>query len=340
MSHDAQLTPIADGLYAWLPDGRGSWGLANCGLLVSGDQAALVDTPYDLPHTRALLAACAPVLETAAARIGTAITTHSNGDHSFGLVALDDDVEIIGTEDYLHALEHEPTPGQMEQLIHRMPQDQPTTWYLRRHFGHFDFSGLDVVPPTRTFAGELDLRIGRAEVRLVQAGPAHTDGDLWVHLPEHGVVFTGDLVFSDNHPVHWAGPIDNVIDACRRILDTGAEVIVPGHGPVLTPAGLRSHLDYLGWVRDRAHQLHTQGVPAASAAVHLIDSGRYAGLGLPERLAITIATEYRHLEGRTGTPDLVGLVDSAARIALSREDARIPGPRSAAEDSSNAAPPQ
>jgi cyclase len=338
MSHHAHLTPIAEGLYAWLPEGRGTWGLANCGLLVSGDQAALVDTPYDLPHTAALLAACAPVLGTDA-RIGTAITTHSNGDHSYGLAALGE-VEVIGTRDYLHALDHEPTPQQMHQLIHGTPPDQPTTWYLRRHFGRFDFTGIATVAPTRTFTGSLDLRIGDAEVRLVQAGPAHTDGDLWVHLPQHGVVFTGDVVFADDHPVHWAGPVDNVIDACLRILGTGAEVIVPGHGPLMTPADLRAHVDYLRWVRDGAHRLHARGVPAQSAAVQLIDSGRYAHLGLPERLAITVATEYRYLAGETETPNLVALVDAAARIALSREQARIPGQRSEADDPSKAAPPQ
>ena len=330
MSHDAHLTPIADGLFAWLPDGRGTWGLANCGLLVSGEQAALIDTPYDLPHTRALLDACARVLG-AQARIGTAITTHSNGDHSYGLAALAD-VEIIGTEDYLHALEHEPTPQQMHQLIHDTPQDQPTAWYLRRHFGRFEFADLEIVAPTRTFSERLELRVGTAEVRLAQAGPAHTDGDLWVHLPQHGAVFTGDLAFADDHPVHWAGPLDNVIDACLSILATGAEVIVPGHGPLMTRAGLRAHIDYLGWVRDRARELHARGVTALDAAVQLIDSGRYARLGLPERLAITVSTEYRHLEGRTGTPSLVALVDAAARIALRREQARVPAPRTSVEE--------
>ncbi|QMU77709.1 MBL fold metallo-hydrolase [Streptacidiphilus sp. PB12-B1b] len=336
MSHDAHLAPIADGLYAWLPDGRGTWGLANCGLLVSEGQAALIDTPYDLPRTRALLEAAAPVLGPQG-RIGTAITTHSNGDHSYGLAALGD-VEIIGTRDYLHALDHEPTPQQMHALVAETPPDQPTSWYLRRHFGRFDFTGIDPVAPTRTFSGSLELRIGAAEVRLVQAGPAHTDGDLWVHLPQHGVVFTGDVVFADDHPVHWAGPIDNVIDACLGILATGAQVIVPGHGPLMTPADLRGHIDYLRWVRDGAHRLHALGVPAQSAALQLIDSGRYPGLGLPERLAITVATEYRHLAGETGTPDLVVLVGAAARIALGREQARIPGQRSGADDPSNAAP--
>lgn len=338
MSHDAHLTPIADGLFAWLPDEPGAWGLANCGLLVSGGQAALIDTPYDLPHTHALLDACARVLGPEA-RIGTAITTHSNGDHSYGLAALTD-VEIIGTEDYLHALEHEPTPQQMHQLVHETPQDQPTAWYLSRHFGRFRFDDLALVAPTRTFRGQLDLRVGAAEVRLTQAGPAHTDGDLWIHLPQHGVVFAGDLAFAGDHPVHWAGPLDNVIDACLSILATGATVIVPGHGPLMTQDDLRAHIDYLGWVRDQARQLHARGVPATNAALHLIESGRYPGLGLPERLAITLSTEYRHLEGETETPNLVALVDAAARIALSRENARVPGPRTSVEGSSLTPPTQ
>ncbi|MEZ0090195.1 MBL fold metallo-hydrolase [Streptacidiphilus sp. EB129] len=319
MSEEARLTAVADGLFVWCPEGRGTWGLANCGLLVTEAQAVLVDTPYDLPRTRRLLAAAEPVLGPDRS-IGTVLLTHSNGDHSYGLPALPG-VEVIGTEAYLHALDHEPTPEQMHLLTRGGAPGEATGWYLAKHFGRYDFTGLEIVPPTRVFSGELDLDVDGTPVRLTQAGPAHTDGDLWVHLPEQGVVFAGDLVFAGDHPVHWAGPLASVIDGCERILGTGAEVIVPGHGPLLGPAGLRDYVDYLSWVAERCRVLRLGGIPAQDAALRLIDSGRYPELGLPERLAITVATEYRHLSGDQDTPDLVGLVGAAARIALARAEA-------------------
>ena len=92
--------------------------------------------------------------------------------------------------------------------------------------------------PTRTFDGELELFVGERSVKLIELGPAHTGGDVVVHLPDAGVVFTGDLLFHGGHPVIWAGPIANWIAACERIADLGASTVVPGHGPVATTAAV------------------------------------------------------------------------------------------------------
>ena len=63
------------------------------------------------------------------------------------------------------------------------------------------------MPPTWTFDGELELRVGDRRVRLLEVGPAHTAGDVVVHLPDDGVVFTGDILFHGGHPIVWAGPV-------------------------------------------------------------------------------------------------------------------------------------
>ncbi len=48
-------------------------------------------------------------------------------------------------------------------------------------------------------------------------GPAHTNSDVVVYVPEDKVLFAGDLFFNDGAPVVWAGPIQNWIDACDKI---------------------------------------------------------------------------------------------------------------------------
>lgn len=76
------LHDLGNNTWAWLqPDG--GWGLSNAGLIVDGDQTLMVDTLFDLAHTREMLAAyrrAAP----AANNIGVLVNTHSNGDHTFG----------------------------------------------------------------------------------------------------------------------------------------------------------------------------------------------------------------------------------------------------------------
>jgi hypothetical protein len=148
-------------------------------------------------------------------------------------------------------------------------------------------------------------------------------------------VFTGDVVFSStpeqpgDHPSHWAGPLANVIGACEQALATGAEIFVPGHGPVLDRDGVRRHIGYLDYVRERAHALHGAGIPALDAARRVIAEQRHPELGLPERLVLTVAAEYRHLDGsaKPGILESMGQVALVAR-ELAEETARVPRPRS------------
>lgn len=178
--------------------------------------------------------------------------------------------------------------------------------------------------PTTYFTGELELTLGEYPVRISALPPAHTTGDLMVHLPAQDAVFTGDIIFSStpgqpgDHPVHWAGPLSNVIAACERVLDTGAGTVVPGHGPILDRAGVRDHIVYLEYVRERAHAFHTAGIPAVEAARRVIGEGRYPELGLPERLVVTIGSEYRQLDG-TELPGVLQVMTEVAEVAQELE---------------------
>ena len=46
----------------------------------------------------------------------------------------------------------------------------------------------------------------------------------------------------------WAGPVANWIAACERILELAPTVVVPGHGPLATPAAvadLKGYFEFL-----------------------------------------------------------------------------------------------
>ncbi|SEE51694.1 Glyoxylase, beta-lactamase superfamily II [Streptomyces sp. 3213] len=319
MTDATQLHEITAGVHMWAPDGVDTWGLANCGLVHSDGEVLLVDTPYTPALTEDLLAATRRV--TGGTAPGTVVATHANGDHTWGNQCLVGS-EILATD---AALEHqcvEPTPQQLHALVWESDPDQPLGWYFRRHFGKFDFSGIQVLPPTATFSGRHDLTVGRIPVELHEVGPAHTVGDLVVHLPEQRVVFAGDIVFSGDHPCHWAGPLDRIAAAAERVLAFDPEWIVPGHGPLMTPGQLRTYIAYLDDLSDQALLLHGQGKTPIEAARILIDEDRYPGLGLPERLAITLSTEFRHLNQDHSRPSLVEPFTLAARIAWRRASDR------------------
>lgn len=313
MNIPAHLHTVAEGVHVWAPDAADSWGLANCTLVVSHGQAALVDTPYTTRLAEAMMAAARPHIPDGVT-IGTVINTHSNGDHAFtnGYFA-SAGAEILTTAACAEHAHTDPTPEQMQAVVHGERTD-PLARYMRRHFGRFDYANLKTVPATRTFSGELHLRIGRTDLHLLEAGPAHTQGDLIAHLPHQRVVCAGDIVFTADHPVHWAGPLASVIDTCHRILALRPETVIPGHGPLVGPDGLRNYIDYLRHVRGHIRAAFDAGRAAEEAAAAVIAEGRYPQLGLPERLVVLADMEYDHLAESSTTPDILGRLAKMAQF--------------------------
>ncbi|MFE7117915.1 MBL fold metallo-hydrolase [Streptomyces sp. NPDC057654] len=298
------LHEIAPDTYAYLqPDG--SWGWSNAGLIVSGDQGLLVDTLFTVPLTRDMLDTVARTLP--GVTIGALVNSHCDGDHWWGNQLLPD-AEIIASEaaatemrqDHLHEVLSAPTA----------PGAAPLPGVVERMRRTFDFGGITPTPPTRTFSGELELKVGERTVRLIEVGPAHTAGDVLVHVPDSGVLFTGDMLFIGGHPVIHSGPAQNWIAACDLMLGLDVGTIVPGHGPVIGKSEVRDFRDYLERVRDHAVRTHRAGIPAVRAAQEM-DLDGFAHWDDPERLVLNIGAIHRELNG-DGTPremDLMGRMD-------------------------------
>jgi glyoxylase-like metal-dependent hydrolase (beta-lactamase superfamily II) len=234
------LHELGDGLFAYLqPDG--GWGWSNAGLITAGGTSLLVDTLYDLRLTREMLNAMAPVLERHP--LDAAMNTHANPDHCFGNELLPSACEIFASAAAaaeMGAL----SPGLLSSLKSAPDMPPDLAEFVQHAFGPFEFEGITFRAPSQTFEGRLDLKVGERDVTLLELGPAHTGGDTIVHVPDARTVFTGDLLFIDGTPIVWAS-LSNWIAACDRILDLGAEVLVPGHGPVTDASGVRDVRRYL-----------------------------------------------------------------------------------------------
>ncbi|MEE2674316.1 MAG: MBL fold metallo-hydrolase [Myxococcota bacterium] len=283
---------MGDGIYAWLqPDG--SWGWSNAGLVTDGDQSLLVDTLFDLRLTAEMLAAMQDAAP-AARSIDTLVNTHANGDHCYGnqLVA---DATIITSAATAEELA-EVSPALMADMLENADQMGEAGAFFKQVFGPFDFTGIEVPPVSQTFSGELTVTVGDKSVDLIEVGPAHTKGDVLVHVPEDGVVFTGDILFIEGTPIMWEGPVGNWIRACERIEELGAAVVVPGHGPITDRSGARAVRDYLVYVRDEARTRFDAGL-SANEAVKDIALGPYASWGDAERIAVNVHTLYREFGG-------------------------------------------
>jgi glyoxylase-like metal-dependent hydrolase (beta-lactamase superfamily II) len=283
------LTDLGNGTFAYLqPDG--SWGWSNAGLITDGDQSLLVDTLFDLHLTREMLASMRDAAPKAAAQIGTLVNTHHNGDHCYGNECVHG-AEIISSAHAAEEMKRE-QPTLLAGFLKAAPGLGLTGEYLKHCFGAFDFEGITPTLPTTTFSGRLQRKVGSKSVDLIEVGPAHTGGDILVHVPSDRTVFTGDILFIEGTPIMWAGPVGNWIEACEQILKLDCETIVPGHGPVTDKRGVKAVQSYLGYIRDEARKRFDAGLSARDAA-HDIALGDYDSWGDAERIAVNVASLYR-----------------------------------------------
>jgi len=306
----AGLHPLAHGAYAWLaPDG--SWGWSNAGLIVDGEESLLVDTLYDLELTAEMLRKMRQA-EPLSKTIGTLVNTHANGDHCHGN-QLVTGAEIIAST--ASALEmNELPPEAMAAMMEAAKGMGGVGDYFLHCFGQFRFDNISHTPPTRTFDGELDLRVGDKPVHLIEVGPAHTRGDVLVHSPHDRTVFTGDILFIEGTPVMWAGPVANWIKACLLIEDMDVDLIVPGHGPITDKHGVAHVRHYLQYVQHEARIRYDAGLSAFEAAKD-IEISEYSSWSDPERIAVNVDSLYREFAGEQAATDVVELFSRMAELA-------------------------
>jgi glyoxylase-like metal-dependent hydrolase (beta-lactamase superfamily II) len=309
------LEELGNGLYAWMqPDG--GWGWSNAGFVRDGDESLLIDTLFDEPLTAAMLAAFEDATGIAPERIGQLVNTHANGDHTHGN-ALVPNAEVIASAAAAEEMRELP-PAALAELKADGAAGAlgEAGRYFAEIFEPFDFTRACGRMPTRTFERRLDLRVGDRQVELHMLGPAHSSGDVLVWLPAERAVYTGDLLFIEGTPVMWAGPVDNWLAACDRILAFGADHIVPGHGPMTDTAGVRAVQQYLRFVDREARLRFAAGISAEAAALD-IALGEYRHWVDAERIAVNVDTLFRGYRGDHSPPDVVRLFGLMASVRRS-----------------------
>ncbi|MBK8016898.1 MAG: MBL fold metallo-hydrolase [Betaproteobacteria bacterium] len=116
------------------------------------------------------------------------------------------------------------------------------------------FRAVESIPgltwPNIVFESELTLFLGKLEVRILHLGRGHTKGDTVVWLPQHKVLFSGDLVEFAATPYTGDAYLQDWPRTLDRIAALGPEKLVPGRGEALqTPEkvaqGLQDTRDFI-----------------------------------------------------------------------------------------------
>jgi glyoxylase-like metal-dependent hydrolase (beta-lactamase superfamily II) len=332
-----KLREVANGVFAWeQPDG--GWGLSNSGLVIQAGASLLVDTLFDKRSTERMLAEMRRKVAAARA-VECVVNTHANGDHCWGN-ELVEGARIVASSACAAEMAELP-PAKMATLmalsrgvaklggvgrglgrtlskvgLSKAGGFFEAAWYLVEAFGSFDFRGTRLVLPNETFEGELSLEVNGRRVELIEVGPAHTQGDTIAWVPDVRVVFTGDVIFNQTHPLVWAGPVGSWLRACERILALDPVVVVPGHGPITDARCVREMADYFARLTQEARRRYDAGVGAQEAARQIAPD--FAdGRTEAERLAVNVAALYREFSGSPGEAEVFTAFGDMARLAAS-----------------------
>jgi glyoxylase-like metal-dependent hydrolase (beta-lactamase superfamily II) len=203
------------------------------------------------------------------------VNTHENFDHS----SANDYFEkqgaiIIGSEGCYHAL-LEDGEAKFAEMAGRSPE-------LFTRFPKLKMGNLQLI-----FPHEITLRLGELNVRIVYAarnGKSHSRGDAIAILDKEKILFAGDLLYTNFHPVTVYGAIPNWIQSIKDLLDQSFASVVPGHGPVSSggPAAYRQAFEtfrsYLDDFHARLGELKNGQLTAQDVEKHM-KNGRYAAMG-------------------------------------------------------------
>lgn len=265
-AHAAALEPVkvADGVYAFIgaagepgPDNAGNVG--NSGFIVGDDGVVVVDTGASYRHGRTMLEAIARVTPKP---VRLVIITHAVQEFLFGSAAF----EERGIPLMAHARSAELMRSRCGHCLEN----------LNAVLGARLMEGTRLVLPTRIVEGSAPLEVAGLQLQLFHFGWAATPGDLVVYQPANGVLFAGGLVLSGRIPELRDGRIAGWLAALDRLEEIPVRWMVPGHGPVSTPAAIAHMRAYLLAVDARVRELYTSGASLLEA-VDRVDLPQYSG---------------------------------------------------------------
>ncbi|MEU9860082.1 MBL fold metallo-hydrolase [Streptomyces sp. NPDC047971] len=154
------------------------------------------------------------------------VLTHCHRDH---VGSAQDLADRWGAEIVAHRLDAPVIRGEAP-----VPEPDLLDWEVPLHENGLT---VPVAPPTRVDREVEDGdALGFGGGAVVVHTPGHTPGSIAVHLPEHGVLFTGDTVASVGGVMLGVFHVDRgrAMESMRRLAELKPSVLCCGHGDPVT----------------------------------------------------------------------------------------------------------
>lgn len=154
----------------------------------------------------------------------------------------------------------------------------------------------DSAVPDVTFEEAMDLHLGGVEVTLYYFGPSHSDNLIHVHIPQDGVLISIDAARSSLFPDLRDFDVHGGLAAYRELSKLrDVEIVVPGHGGLLTQDVFMRMHDFLQALHDRVLDQMIAGRPLPEIR-QLVGMDDFSDLGgIAQSLDTNIVTMYDYL---------------------------------------------
>ena len=248
---------LADGVWASTTTNG-----ANVGWFVDGEDVIAVDSGSTPQAARNILA---KIKETAGKPVRFVIITHAHGDHAFGAAEFAAaGARVIASDNAV---------GLVMAAMQGATANPPATGSAAKGAPKAEFLAV---------ATRLQFLGGTRRFEIDYLGPAHTDGDLVVALPDDKIVFSGDIAVNALPFMRKGLDPRNWVQILITLSNLQFDQLVPGHGAIGPRDGIASSLSYVRRVDEIARKLAEEKVPDAD-----LDRKLHEPENMVEKVAVT-----------------------------------------------------
>ncbi len=178
---------------------RGGAG-ANSAFIIGNSGVTLIDAKMTDQAAREMLEEVKKIKDKPVKRL---ILTHCDMDHVNGIPGFPENLEIIAHENSLKNMKKANEQGEFKVRL-----------------------------PDKTFTDQMILADDGIEIKLLYFGPAHTDGNIVIYIPDERIAITGDLFFKGMDPlIHKQknGTSEGFVNVLQKIIELNADKYMSGH---------------------------------------------------------------------------------------------------------------
>lgn len=195
---------------------RGGFAMNNPGIVAGNKCALAVDSMSGVALTSAFYSDVKDKIGTIPVKFF--LYTHGDSDHILAAHIYDEAVKIATSE-----------VGEKLSAGH-IPSQK---------YSPCDLTGAKITMPDIYYHEKLILDLGGRKAEILELGNCHSQSDSIVYVPDAGVVYCGDILYTQELPELHTSNVPNWINALDFLLTLDADTFIPGHGPIGTRDDLR-----------------------------------------------------------------------------------------------------